>query len=174
MRFEELSYEVREAARNVRLLLLDCDGVLTDGRLYFSASGEELKVFDVQDGLGIVSWVRSGNVVGIVSGRESAIVTQRAAELGIQIVRQHVKDKLQTAQEIWAELAIEPHETAFVGDDLPDVELIKAVGFGVAVANAVDEVKAAADHITPREGGGGAVREVIELLMQAKASTDQN
>lgn len=150
----------------IKLLLLDCDGVLTDGRLYFSAGGDELKVFDVQDGLGIVSWVRAGNIVGIISGRESGIVTRRAEELGIQIVHQGVKDKLETAREIWAELELGPNETAFVGDDLPDIELIEAVGFGIAVANAVSEVKDAADHITAKEGGRGAVREVIDLLMK--------
>jgi 3-deoxy-D-manno-octulosonate 8-phosphate phosphatase (KDO 8-P phosphatase) len=159
------TFDFPPAARKIRLLLMDCDGVLTDGRLYFSSRGEELKVFDVQDGQGIVSWIRAGNMVGIISGRNSEIVDRRAAELGIQIVRQNVNNKIERAREIWKETGIEPQATAFVGDDLPDIELMEAAGFGIAVANAVDEVKAAADHITKRRGGRGAVREVIDLML---------
>src|SRR5688500_15776372 len=107
------------AARNIRLLLMDCDGVLTDGRLYFSARGEELKVFDVQDGHGIVTWIAAGNQIGIISGRSSAIVETRAKELGIQIVRQGVKDKLEAAREVWSETGVSPSETGFIGDDIP-------------------------------------------------------
>jgi 3-deoxy-D-manno-octulosonate 8-phosphate phosphatase (KDO 8-P phosphatase) len=152
-------------SKKIKLLLLDCDGVLTDGRLYFSASGEELKVFDVQDGQGIVNWIRAGNFVGIISGRSSPIVDRRAAELGIQFIRQGVKNKYEVAKEIWAETGADASSTAFVGDDLPDIELIKAVSLGVAVANAVDEVRAVADHVTRKHGGRGAVREVIDLLL---------
>ena len=152
------------------MLLLDCDGVLTDGRLYFSANGEELKVFDVQDGQGIVSWIRAGNQVGVVSGRTSPIVERRATELGIQFIRQGVKDKVEAAREIWAACGIDPSETAFVGDDLPDVELMRTCGVGVAVANAVEEVKAIADHVTERSGGRGAVREVVDRLMAGAIS----
>ena len=159
-----------ERAQGIKLLLLDCDGVLTDGRLYFSSSGESLKAFDVQDGVGIASWTRAGNLVGIISGRGSEIVTRRANELGIQIVHQHVDDKLIAARQIWKELDIAPEETAFVGDDLPDIELMEAAGFGIAVANAVDEVKAAADHVTERYGGRGAVREVIDLMLNSRST----
>ncbi|MEQ1765664.1 MAG: HAD hydrolase family protein [Pyrinomonadaceae bacterium] len=154
--------------QGIKLLLLDCDGVLTDGRLYFSANGEELKVFDVQDGQGIVSWIRSGRHVGIISGRSSSIVSRRADELGIRFVRQGVQNKLEAAREIWAESGIDPDETAFVGDDIPDIELINECGFGVAVANAAHEVKEAADHLTSRTGGRAAVREGIDLLLLSK------
>ena len=150
---------------DIKLLLLDCDGVLTDGRLYFSAQGEELKVFDVQDGQGIVAWIRSGRHVGVISGRASPIVDRRTAELGIHFVRQAVGDKLAVAREIWSELGIGPEQTAFVGDDIPDIELLQACGFGVAVANAVREVKEVADHTSQRSGGRGAVREVVDLLL---------
>lgn len=150
---------------SIRLLLLDCDGVLTDGGLYFSASGEELKVFDVQDGRGIVSWITSGRKVGIISGRTSPIVERRAAEIGIHFVRQGVRNKLEVAREIWSEVGIDPEQTVFIGDDIPDLELMHECGFGVAVANAVDEVRAAADHITQRSGGRGAVREVIDGIL---------
>jgi len=149
----------------IDLLLLDCDGVLTDGRLYFSANGEELKVFDVHDGQGIVSWIRSGRQVGIISGRSSAIVARRAAELGIRFVRQGVKDKLETAREIWDESGMVPAGTAFVGDDLPDIEIMRECGLGIAVANAVDDVKRAAAYVTTKSGGRGAVREAIDMLM---------
>ena len=149
----------------IQLLLMDCDGVLTDGRLYFSSRGEEMKVFDVQDGQGIVTWIRSGRHVGIISGRSSPIVSRRAEELGIRFVRQGITNKLEVAREIWTELGIGSHETAFVGDDGPDIELINECGFGVAVANAAFEVKEAADHLTQRTGGRGAVREVIDLLL---------
>ncbi|MEO5858848.1 MAG: HAD hydrolase family protein [Pyrinomonadaceae bacterium] len=151
--------------QGIKLLLLDCDGVLTDGRLYFSANGEELKVFDVQDGQGIVSWIASGRRIGVISGRSSPIVARRAEELGISHLRQGVKNKVEVAREIWAELRIEPNETAFVGDDIPDIELMNECGFGIAVANAIREVKDAADHLTNRSGGCGAVREVIDLLL---------
>lgn len=154
--------------RGIKLLLLDCDGVLTDGRLYFSAEGEELKVFDVQDGHGIVSWIRTGRHIGIISGRSSPIVNRRAAELGIQFVRQGVSDKLASAREIWDETGIKPSETVFVGDDLPDLELMGACALGIAVANAVDPVKDSADCVTLRTGGRGAVREVTDMLMTAR------
>lgn len=151
--------------RKIHLLLLDCDGVLTDGRLYFSANGEELKVFDVRDGQGIVAWIRSGRQVGIISGRSSPIVERRAAELGIQFVRQGVKNKLEVARTIWAETGISADQTAFMGDDVPDIELLRECRFGIAVANAVDEVKAASDLITNASGGRGAVREVIDQIL---------
>lgn len=157
--------EVIHLSNKIKLLLLDCDGVLTDGRLYFSANGEELKVFDVQDGQGIVNWIRAGNSVGIISGRSSPIVERRAAELGIQFVRQGVSNKLETAREIWAEVGTDPAVTAFVGDDLPDIELMRECQLGIAVANAVDDVKKIADHVTTNRGGRGAVREAIDMLM---------
>lgn len=149
----------------IRLLLLDCDGVLTDGRLYFSSNGEELKVFDVQDGQGIVLWLASGRQIGIISGRSSSIVERRASELGITFVRQGVKNKVEAAEEIWRQIGIGPEATAFVGDDIPDLELMKLCLLGVAVANAVPAVKQAADHVTERPGGRGAVREVIDKLL---------
>jgi len=160
------------AARDIRLLLMDCDGVLTDGRLYFSSRGEELKVFDVQDGQGIVEWISAGYHIGIISGRSSAIVETRAKELGIQIVKQGVKDKLETAREIWAETGFSRFETGFIGDDTPDIALMEESGLGVAVANAVEEVKSAANHVAGRTGGRGAVREIIGAIMSAKALQD--
>lgn len=157
--------KVIEAARNVRLLLMDCDGVLTDGRLYYGESGEVLKVFDVQDGLGLIRWHQAGYVSGIISGRSSMIVEKRADELGIRFVSQGSKNKLEDARRFCDELGLGLSETAFIGDDLPDIELIEAVGFGIAVSNAVDSVKAPSRYITSSRGGRGAVREVVELLL---------
>ena len=157
-----------DSKKAVKLLLLDCDGVLTDGRLYYGESGEALKVFDVQDGLGIVRWHRQGNHSGIISGRSSPIVEMRAMELGMQFVVQGSKDKLWDARTICDELGLGFSETAYIGDDLPDIELIESVGFGVAVSNAVDAVKAVAKYTTSNPGGRGAVREVIELLIASR------
>jgi 3-deoxy-D-manno-octulosonate 8-phosphate phosphatase (KDO 8-P phosphatase) len=159
-----------EAATKVRLLLMDCDGVLTDGRLFYGESGEALKVFDVQDGLGIVNWRREGNHSGIISGRSSPIVEKRAAELGIQFVIQGSKEKLWDARTICDELGLGFSETAYIGDDLPDIDLIRAVGLGVAPSNARGEVKSAADFVTKSPGGRGAVRELIDILLSSRNS----
>ena len=162
--------KLMEAARKVRLLLMDCDGVLTDGRLYYGESGEAMKVFDVRDGLGIVNWHREGNYSGIISGRSSPIVEKRAAELGVQFVIQGSKEKLWDARTICDELGLGFSETAYIGDDLPDIDLIRAVGLGVAPSNAVEEAKSAADFVTKSSGGRGAVREIIDILLSLRSS----
>ncbi len=150
----------------IKLLLMDCDGVLTDGRLYFSARGEEMKVFDVRDGQGIVSWHRAGFKSGIISGRGAVeIIRRRAEELGIEFVRTGSTDKIKDFDEIIAPLGIDARNVAYVGDDVGDVELMKRVGFAVAVADAQDETKAVAAYTTKAKGGRGAVREVIDLLL---------
>ena len=145
---------------------MDCDGVLTDGRLYFSARGEEMKVFDVRDGQGIVSWHKAGFRSGIISGRGAAdIVQRRADELGIEFVRVNSSDKVRDFEEIILSLAVGPENVAYIGDDVGDIELMKLVGFAVAVADAVEETKAAAAYVTKVRGGRGAVREVIDRLL---------
>ncbi|MGD9627798.1 MAG: KdsC family phosphatase [Pyrinomonadaceae bacterium] len=169
-----LSPELFERAAKIRLLLVDCDGVLTDGRLYYSAEGEALKVFDVQDGQGIVTWLGHGLRAGIISGRSSPIVGRRAADLKIDIVRQGVTDKLSSAIEVAAESGVSLEETAFIGDDFVDLDVMAKVGLSVAVANAVDEVKAAAHLVTERSGGRGAVRELIDVMLGCRGrSSDQ-
>jgi 3-deoxy-D-manno-octulosonate 8-phosphate phosphatase (KDO 8-P phosphatase) len=153
-------------ASRIKLLLMDCDGVLTDGRLYFSAGGEEVKVFDVRDGQGLVSWHKAGGVSGIISGRSSRIVDLRAGELGVKFVHQGVEDKIQAFLAILAEAYIsDPAEVAYIGDDVPDIPLLKKVGLPIAVADAVGDVKAAAAFVTEAKGGRGAVREVCDLLL---------
>ena len=167
---ETLNAELKAKARRVKLLLMDCDGVLTDGRLYYSERGEELKVFNVRDGLGIVSWHRAGFVSGIISGRNSKIVNRRAEELGISFVRQSSGDKVSDFNKILADARLMPEAAAFIGDDIPDIELLKVVGFPVAVADAARELFEFTCYQTSAFGGRGAVRELIDLLLFAKKS----
>ncbi|MEQ1923833.1 MAG: HAD hydrolase family protein [Pyrinomonadaceae bacterium] len=159
---------VSERAKRIKLLIMDCDGVLTDGRLYFSAAGEELKVFHARDGQGIVEWHHAGNKSGIISGRNSQIVEMRGKQLGIEFIYQGRKEKVSALNEMILEAGVLREETAFVGDDTPDAEVFPFVGLAVAVNDAHDAVKAAAHHITKADGGRGAVREVIDLLIDAK------
>lgn len=160
---------VLERARRIRLLVLDVDGVLTDGRLFISPAGEELKVFHVRDGSGLVAVQRAGVTVAIISGRDSAAVTRRAAELGIRHLRQGVADKGAELTALLLELGIAASETACVGDDTPDLPMLRAAGLAVAVADAHPAAKDAAHWITPSPGGRGAVREVCDLLLSASA-----
>jgi 3-deoxy-D-manno-octulosonate 8-phosphate phosphatase (KDO 8-P phosphatase) len=160
---------VMERARRIRLLVLDVDGVLTDGRLFISPAGEEFKVFHVRDGSGLVALQRAGVTVAIISGRDSAAVTRRAAELGIHHTRQGVTDKGAELMALLRELDIPASQTACVGDDTPDLPMLRAAGLAVAVADAHPAAKEAAHWITPSPGGRGAVREVCDLLLSASA-----
>lgn len=149
---------------------MDCDGVLTDGRLYFSARGEEMKVFDVRDGQGIVSWHNAGYRSGIISGRGAAeIIGRRADELGMEFVRTNSSDKVKDFEEIISSAGILPENVAYIGDDIGDIQLMQRVGFSVAVADAGEDVKSVATRVTKACGGRGAVREVIDLLLASSA-----
>jgi 3-deoxy-D-manno-octulosonate 8-phosphate phosphatase (KDO 8-P phosphatase) len=159
---------LHDRARRIRLLVLDVDGVLTDGRLYFSASGEELKIFHVRDGAGLVALQRAGVTVAIVSGRNSPAVDRRAAELGIRLVRQGVTDKTHELESLAARLGAAREEIACVGDDTPDLPMMRRVALAIAVADAHGDVIEAADWVTTRKGGRGAVREVCDLLLHAR------
>ena len=152
----------------VQLLLLDVDGVLTDGGVTWSNDGIEHKTFHIRDGLGLRIWHRAGGRTGIVTGRSSRVVQVRAEELGIGIVRQGVEDKLEVAAAIVAECGLSWEQTAFIGDDLPDLPVVLRCGVGAAVADACPELVAAADVVTRRPGGRGAVRELIERLLGAR------
>ena len=160
--------EVYQRARAIRLLILDVDGVLTDGRLYFDAKGETLKVFHVRDGHGLKMAQRAGVEVAFVSGRRSDATYHRAKELGISRFHEGVRDKVAVMEEITAAMQIQPAEVAAVGDDLVDLPLMARVGLSVAVADAVPEVLAAAHWVTSLPGGRGAVREVCDLLIKAQ------
>jgi 3-deoxy-D-manno-octulosonate 8-phosphate phosphatase (KDO 8-P phosphatase) len=161
---------VLERARRIRLLVLDVDGVLTDGRLYLAAAGEELKVFHVRDGSGLVAIQRAGVTVAIISGRDSAAVTRRAGELGIHHVRQGVGDKGAELDRLLAELGVPAEETACVGDDTPDAPMLRRAGLAIGVADAHPALLAAAHWVTKSNGGHGAVREVCDLLLSARSS----
>jgi 3-deoxy-D-manno-octulosonate 8-phosphate phosphatase (KDO 8-P phosphatase) len=157
-------------ASRIRLLVLDVDGVLTDGRLHISATGEEVKVFHVRDGSGLVALQRAGVTVAIISGRASAAVTRRASELGIAHVRQGISDKGAALDALCAELGLAQEEVACVGDDTPDLPMFDRAGIAVAVADAHPAAAARAHWVTQARGGRGAVRELCDLLLAARAS----
>jgi 3-deoxy-D-manno-octulosonate 8-phosphate phosphatase (KDO 8-P phosphatase) len=157
-------------ARQIRLLVLDVDGVLSDGRLYFSDSGEEIKNFHIQDGLGIKLLARSGVECGIITGRSSSIVARRAENLGIRHVMQGREDKLVALQELCRSLALNLNQVAYMGDDLPDLPAIRRVGLGLTVANANTVVRNHADWTSQRNGGDGAVREACEFILEAQGT----
>jgi 3-deoxy-D-manno-octulosonate 8-phosphate phosphatase (KDO 8-P phosphatase) len=161
-----------ERARKTRLLMMDVDGVLTDGRIIMDSHGHELKEFDVKDGHGIVMAHRAHLQTALISGRESETITRRAQELGIELVYQKIWNKLEVYDKILADTRLTHEEVAYIGDDLVDIPLLRRVGLAVAVADAVDEVKATAHMITQRAGGQGAVREVIELILRAQGHWD--
>ena len=162
-----------ERARKTRLLIMDVDGVLTDGRIIQDGHGHELKVFDVKDGHGIVMAHRAKLRTALISGRESETITRRAEELGIELVFQKIWNKLEVYEKILVDTELIHDEVAYIGDDLIDIPLLRRVGLAVAVADAVDEVKAAAHLITQRPGGQGAVREVIELVLRVQGHWDR-
>jgi len=157
------------ARQAIRLLVLDVDGVLTDGRLYFGPRGEALKVFDVRDGYGLNALRRAGIAIAVISGRRSAAVRARCRELRVRHVHQGVSDKLAVFERLCARLKLSADQCACVGDDLPDLPLMKAVGLSFAVADAHREARRAATRVTRRAGGRGAVREVCDLLLAGTA-----
>ncbi len=150
----------------IELLILDVDGVLTNGQIVTTADGELEKVFYVQDGLAIKRWQAAGHKVALLTGRNSPAVAYRAKELGIEQVRQGVKNKIGVYQSWLTELGLSDNQVAYIGDDWPDLEVMQHVGLPIAVANAVPAVKRVAGYITRRQGGSGAVAETIELLLQ--------
>jgi YrbI family 3-deoxy-D-manno-octulosonate 8-phosphate phosphatase len=156
----------------IRLLLTDVDGVLTDGGVILDNQGVESKCFNIRDGLAIRLWQQAGGQAGVVTGRSSQVVKLRAAELDLDVVRQGVKEKLPEVQAIAAALMLRPEEIAYVGDDLPDIPTIRYAGLGIAVGDAPEEVREAADYVTSVRGGQGAVREVVELILKNTARWD--
>jgi 3-deoxy-D-manno-octulosonate 8-phosphate phosphatase (KDO 8-P phosphatase) len=150
----------------IKILALDVDGVLTDGTLIINADGSESKFFNSLDGHGIRMWQRAGLKVALISGRASVPTERRAEQLEIEYVFQDCHYKLPVVEQLLDKLGLEPENMAFVGDDLTDMPVMRYAGFGIAVANAVDEVKQCADYVTTRPGGSGAVREVIEYILK--------
>ena len=152
----------------MKLLILDVDGVLTDGRIIIDDAGLESKQFDVKDGHGLKMLMRYGIDVVLLTGRRSRVVEHRAADLGITEVHQGIRNKAEAFAEILNRREIAPEETACVGDDVVDIPLLRRAGFSVAVADAVPEVRQIVDYVTHHEGGRGAVREVCEVILKAQ------
>jgi 3-deoxy-D-manno-octulosonate 8-phosphate phosphatase (KDO 8-P phosphatase) len=165
---ENYPLAVVKAAQKIKLLLLDVDGVLTDGKLYYGNSGEELKAFDIQDGLGIKLLQRGGIQVGIITGRSSSLLKRRAEELAIEPLIQGREDKLTALNELLEEMEIALEEIAFMGDDLPDLAVIRRVGLGITPANGNTQLVSQALWQTEKGGGNGAVREAAELILEAQ------
>lgn len=159
---------LEQRCQAVELLLTDVDGVLTDGGVIINNEGVESKQFHIRDGLGFKLWRQAGFKCGVITGRNSQVVRLRAQELSLDIVRQGITDKGTVAQEVLKKFNLEPQQLAFVGDDLIDLGAIRLAGLGIAVADAVEEVKQAADYVTKTPGGKGAIREVIEMILKAK------
>jgi len=170
MRFNNDQQSVVQAGALIKLLVLDVDGVLTDGTLYFSNAGEELKAFNSLDGHGIKMLKQAGIETAIITGRTSKIVEHRANNLGIELLYQGREDKLQALQELLAGKNITLSEVAYAGDDVPDLPAIKNVGIGFSVPNGHSSVTSAAAAITDKIGGTGAVREITDFLLECQAN----
>ena len=159
-------------AKRIRVLLTDVDGVWTDGRLYYfpGPSGDlvETKGSTAIDGMALRWWHGAGHISGVISGRDAPGITHRCQMLGVKYIFQGHLDKIEPWEKICAEAGVEDDEVCYMGDDLPDTPLLRRAGLGVAVQNARQEVKSVADYVTITPGGQGALREVIELIMQAR------
>lgn len=164
--------KLEQRCQEIELVLADVDGVLTPGQIVFNNQGIETKQFHIRDGLGIRLWQRAGYTFGVITGRSSHIVKIRAAELNVEIVRQTAEDKLPVAQEILSQLGLGPHQACYIGDDLPDLPVMRAVGLAVAVVDACAEVRQAAHFVTQLAGGTGAVRETLEMILKAQRRWD--
>jgi 3-deoxy-D-manno-octulosonate 8-phosphate phosphatase (KDO 8-P phosphatase) len=167
------SLPVTDRAARVELLLLDVDGVLTDGSIVYADDGTELKRFHVRDGSGLKLWRAAGMRAAIVSGRKSAAVERRAAELGLAPVVQGRDDKPAAFAEVLAATGLRAEQVCAVGDDLPDLPVLRRAGVAVAVADACPEVRAAADYVTVVPGGRGAVRDAVEWLLKLRGEWDR-
>ena len=160
--------QVLRRAASVRLVALDVDGVLTDGRLYFGARGEALKAFDVRDGLGL-RWLQDAGIeVAIITGRRSGIVAARARDLGIRRVLQGQRDKHASLQRVLRQTGLAPQDCAFMGDDFPDLAVLGAVGLATTVADAPEELRRSVHWVAPSPGGRGAVRDLAGLILRAQ------
>jgi len=163
-----VSEVVTEKAGRVKGLILDVDGTLTDGTIWIGPRGDEVKGFNVHDGLGLRKLKQAGLLVVLISGRDSKAVTRRAKELGISFVYQGVQDKVRVFEELVATTRIAPADWAFVGDDLPDIPLLEKVGLAVAVSDCSSDLDRRVHYKTQHPGGSGAVREVCELILRAR------
>ena len=167
-----MNQDLQQRAQAIKLAIFDVDGVLTDGRLYFLTDGSEFKTFNTLDGQGIKMLIASGVRTAIISGRSTPVVEKRANNLGIQHLYQGREDKLVVLDELLGELGLNYAQVAYLGDDLPDLPVIRRVGLGMAVANAAGFVRQHAHGVTEARGGEGAAREFCELIMRAQGNLD--
>jgi len=163
-----IDVRVQERAKSVRLIVMDVDGVLTDGRIVYGAGGDELKSFSVKDGVGLRAAHQAGLLTAILTGRVSGAVARRAAELGIPEIHQGVADKVKTYESLLDRYGLTDEAVAYVGDDLNDLPLLARVGLSAAPADAAEEVKSRVAYVAARTGGHGVVREVVEVILKAQ------
>lgn len=161
-----------DRTKKIKIIILDVDGVMTDGKIIYSGNGEEIKEFDVRDGYGIKLAKRAGLDIAIITGRSSGIIERRAQELGIERVYQKALNKIDAFNDILQSGGYSEDEMAYVGDDLPDLPVMRRVGLSIAVNDAVDEVAEIAHMVTDNCGGRGAVREVIDFILKVQGSWD--
>ena len=165
--------DIDARAKRIKLLLMDCDGVLTDGRLWLMVDSDEQKAFHARDGQGISLCHHAGLKTGIITGRTSSAVERRAQDLKMSYVRQEAKDKIKALDEILAAAGVSANECAYIGDDVADIPVMHRVALAVAVADAVEETKQASHYVTKLKGGHGAVREVCDLVLKAQGKWDE-
>jgi 3-deoxy-D-manno-octulosonate 8-phosphate phosphatase (KDO 8-P phosphatase) len=165
---KRIPFAVRKKAARIRLLLLDVDGVLTDGGIIIDDRGAETKRFDVRDGLGITLLLRAGIEVGFITGRSSPVVVRRARELKVRMVYQGVQDKAAVYVKIRNKLRLQDEEIAYIGDDIADLPILREAGLGITVKDGWPGLKRQVHHVTQAQGGRGAVREVAEMLLRAQ------
>ena len=158
----------REKIKPIKLLILDVDGVLTDGKIIYNDRGEEIKAFNVRDGHGLKLLMRAGIGIALITGRKSKVVLHRARDLGIKNVYQGVTNKIEVYEKILKGKKLKDENVGFVGDDLVDIPVLKRVGFSAAVGDAIPEVREVADYVASKKGGEGAVREICELLLKVQ------
>lgn len=160
--------KISQRVQSIRMILSDVDGVLTDGSITYNNQGIETKSFHVRDGMGVKLWKRAGHEFGILTARTSHVVKLRFAELGVELVRQGVDDKLKAANQIVESLGIGLEEVCYVGDDLNDLAVLNQVGLAVSVADAAEEARKSAHLVTKAVGGRGAIRELVETILKSQ------
>jgi 3-deoxy-D-manno-octulosonate 8-phosphate phosphatase (KDO 8-P phosphatase) len=165
---KKISTVIRRKARGIKLLILDVDGVMTDGGIMMNDRGEEIKRFNVRDGQGIKLLKNHGIEVALITGRFSKAVTHRARELGISIIYQSVRDKVEAYEKVKAKTATKDHEIAYIGDDLADLPLLALVGLAITVGDGWEKLRSKVDYVTTCHGGYGAVREVADILLSVQ------
>ncbi len=169
----ELGAELTGRIKRIKLLIMDVDGVMTDGSVIYNDAGLETKVFDVRDGHGIKMLQRAGIKAAIITSRRSEAVTHRAKNLGIELLYQGAIEKVRAYEDLLQKEGLKQDETAYMGDDIVDIPILKRAGFRVCVPDAVDEVKQTAHYITKKHGGSGAVREVVELILKTQGRWEE-